>query len=366
VPVWNDTLLPERPLSQYATKSPSAGSSSKPNSSKRKRAISEINNLDALPTPIPDKKPRSSNLANVGSSASNEQSEADQSQPQTQPRQSSATTPSPKKGKLKDKLAKHWAAGLSKEDIQKLGKGVQVPSSDSKPLPHPSSSNSNPNTSAILPVRSSFDRAYEDVGPSSTRRPALPTRIARTATTATPNPEQERECPTVNSAFPSVIQSEELKIPEDVQLLASAFNDHDDIYVDDEPSLTAQLYTESGGKEDVTMFAKEESASRKCDDTTEEFVFELSFNDGAAPQLCEMQGMHSMAENPRVVDMIEIECDEKRDEGFDAAKQEDCVAVEAVIQDQLQFVEDINSSGAEQDHVMDSPEYEIAVEFLQR
>ena len=367
MPVWNDTLLPEGPLSQSATKSPSTSSSSKPNSSKRKRAISETINLDALPTPITDKKPRSSNL-NVENSASNEQTEADQSQPQRQPQQSSANTPSPKKGKVKDKPEKHWAAGLSKGIIRKLGKGVQVPPSDSKPLPHPSSSNSNPNTSALLPLRSSFDRAHEICVDSSTRRPALPTRIARgedqTAATATSNPEQERECPTINSALPSVIQSEELKMPEDVKLLPSAFNDHDDIYVDDEP---AEIYTESGDKEDVTIFAKEGSASRKLDDMTEEFACELSFNDGAAgTQLCETQGMHPMVENPRVGDMREIECDEKRDEGFDAAKQEGCVAVEAVIQDQLQFVEDIDSSGAEQDHVMDSPEYEIAVEFLQR
>ncbi len=377
MPVWNDTLLPEWPSSQYATpskKSPSAdstSSASKPDSSKRKRAISEIINVDALPTPVLNKRPKSSNLINVENSASNEQTEAEQSQPQIlqiQPRQSSGNTPSPKKGKLKDKPEKHWAAGLSKGNIRKLGKGVQVPPSDSKPLPHPSSSNSKPNTSAISPVR--FDRAHEigvDVESSSTRHPALPTRIARgmdqTAATASSDSEKERECPTVNSAPPSVIQSEEFKIPQDVKPSPSAFNDHDDIYVDDEPSSTAQLYTESGGKED----AKGESTSRKSDDTIEEVVCDLSFNDGpAGSQLREIQGVHPMAETPRVGDMGEFECDEKRDEGSDDAKQEGCMADEAVLQDQLQSVEDIDRSGAEQDNVVDSPEYEIAVEFLQR
>jgi hypothetical protein len=165
ISVWNDTLLPER-QSQSTTspeKHPDNASSANINAEtlKRKRDVIEIIDVDTLPTEDPPSK---------------------KTRPAPVPTQSHPV-PSPKKGKgLKPaNTAKHWAAGLSKEEIRKLGRGVEAASLKQHPPP-PSLT-----TAAAVVPPNSCDAKHEGasafVVPSETpispppKRLALPTRL---------------------------------------------------------------------------------------------------------------------------------------------------------------------------------------------
>lgn len=373
VPIWNDTLLPEKPSSPSGIPPQASAGSSK----KRKRSTPEIIDIDALPTSISNNKDRSSDLIDVEISAcSTEQVQADQPQLETlqtqEQQRSPSLIPSPKKRKRNDKAPpeKHWAVGLSKEDVRKLGKGVQVAPSHLE-FPTPSSSSRKPNTPTISPVQNYVDCVQEtvvDVQSSPTRRRTLPTRIAKKNVHENrTSSEKERKGSTATPTPPSVVRSQRSKIPQDdlevkPSLSAPSFSDNDDMYVDNEPT---QPFMESGSNDD-TM---EEFAGHKSDDMAEEVVCKPSINNEAASSLVrDSQALYPMvpAETLPVEGVGEVECDEKRDEqeGNENAKQEGSVAGNAASRYQLQC---IDRSCAEQDTiVVDSPEYDMAVKFLQR
>ena len=186
--MWNDTLLPEKPLPQpeTASKTFSAGvspDSSNPGILKRKWDVIEVIDVDALPTEsTPLKKSRPSDPELVTASA----------RKQSSPEQ---RTPSPKKGKVRER---HWSAGLSKEDIRKLGRGVEA--SSLKPLPPPSSLPTPPNSCDNKAA--GFVAAPVTPVSSPPKRLTLPTRLtpserkivsAAYSGTASSSPDRDKE-----------------------------------------------------------------------------------------------------------------------------------------------------------------------------
>ena len=154
--MWNDTLLPQSPHPRSITtptKSPISSTHTNPESLKRKRDVFEIIDVDALPTEkLPSKRLKSSDPDFATASVP----------------KATQKSPSPKKGRP---ASSHWTAGLSKTDIQKLGRGVEA----SLQQPPPSSAVPLPNSSDVKPKTTSTTSATPVSYPP--KRIALPTRL---------------------------------------------------------------------------------------------------------------------------------------------------------------------------------------------
>ena len=161
VPVWNDTLLPQshHPRSiTTPTKPPISSIHTNSENMKRKRDVSEIIDVDAIPTEklqFKRLKPSDPDLATASA------------------RKTMQNSSSPKK--RKEPAAPHWSVGLSKAEIQKLGRGVEAslqqhalpPTSSTLPAP-PHSCDVKHKVSATLVTPVS----------SPQKRLALPTRLS--------------------------------------------------------------------------------------------------------------------------------------------------------------------------------------------
>lgn len=211
VPVWNDTLRPEKSSTASPKKSlsdlPSTNTGSK---TVKKRDIIEIID-DDFTGDLPCKKPRPSDHESPTPSA--------QKVPGMHQK-----TPSPLKGKGGSaNNAKHWSVGLSAEDIRKLGREVEATFLK----------RSSPLTSDAIEVApsNSFDSRHKSpsssIPPSSTtppRRLALPTRLTPSERKffSTPDKKVMSNADTVTA--PSSSQSSELPVTASLSHEIISFN----------------------------------------------------------------------------------------------------------------------------------------------
>lgn len=311
VPVWNDTLLPERPQSQSTpSKMPPCDVSSTSANSETLKRKRDVIDVDALPSAsLPSKKSRPS-------------------EPQK--------TPSPKKGKAPGSAssAKHWSAGLSPENVRRLGRGVEVaPLKRLSPL-------------AVAP-RDIKEKRASDVMVGSVasispppKRPALPTRLtpaerkavsAPYSTTTPSSPDRISEV--INSIRPSSGLPASANPDSSQEAISKPpFNNDVDFSISRQSSLEPTNETGAGKAVDAPVGAAlpEGGEEQRADGT-------LRFNNNEA---------QAQTMDPHVTDKPK---DTKHDEAT---------------QSEVESQEEIEKLCTED--VVDLPEYEMAEDFLRR